>query len=43
MFKVQATPDRQGGREVPTGGASEANALRGKYASISRIGTEYPT
>jgi len=27
----------QGGREIQTGGASEANALRGKYWCISRI------
>jgi len=26
----------QGGREYQTGGASEANAYRGKYASISK-------
>ena len=30
----------QGGRNIQTGGASEANALRGKYSSISRIARE---
>jgi len=35
-LKKRILVQNQGGREYQTGGASEANALRGKYSSISR-------
>jgi hypothetical protein len=36
-LKKRILIQNQGGREYQTGGASEANAFRGKYSSILRI------